>query len=152
VGTELGLLPGIAKAQDLEILASSLPTLSLTKWDLDPTGRWGENCHTSSCHGPAGGTPAAGVGGGLSAGRIPRGTPPNLARRGEIATKTQKLRPALSVNTQPNHVLPLAHFGATYGVCDGGVVRTDRHNASKGSGSGSTQQHDLEVHHAPVDG
>jgi hypothetical protein len=54
----------------------------------------------------------------VSAGRIPRGTaPPNLARRGEIATKTQKLRPALSVNTRPNHVLPLAHFGAIYDVC-----------------------------------
>jgi hypothetical protein len=28
--------------------------------------------------------------------RIPRGKPPDLARRGEIATKTQELRPALS--------------------------------------------------------
>jgi hypothetical protein len=27
------------------------------------------------------------------------------------------------VNTQPNHVLPLAHFGAIPGVHDGGVVR-----------------------------
>ena len=55
-----------------------------------------------SCHGPAGGAPAAGVGGGVSTERIPRGKPPHLARRGEIATKTQELRPALSVNTQPN--------------------------------------------------
>jgi hypothetical protein len=39
-----------------------------------------------------------------------------LARRGEIATKTQKLRSALPVNTQPNHVLPLVHFGATSDV------------------------------------
>jgi hypothetical protein len=36
-----------------------------------------------------------GAGGGVPAERIPRGEPPNLARRGEIATKTQKLRPAL---------------------------------------------------------
>jgi hypothetical protein len=57
----------------------------------------------------------------VSAERIPRGKPPNLARRGKIVTETQKLRPALSVNTQLNHVLPLAHFGATSDVCDGGV-------------------------------
>jgi hypothetical protein len=70
-----------------------------------------------------------------------------LARRGEIVTKTQKLRPALYVN----HVLPLAHFGAISDVCDGGVlVRTDHHNA--GERSGSTQQYDLEAHHASVGG
>jgi hypothetical protein len=103
-----------------------------------------------SCHGPAGGTPAAGVGGGVPSERIPRGTPPNLARRGEIATKTQELRPALSVNTQPDHVLPLAHFGAAFDVRDGGVVRTDHHNA--GERSGGTQQYDLEAHHASVGG
>jgi hypothetical protein len=104
-----------------------------------------------SCHGPAaGGAPAAGVGGGVSTERTPRGKPPNLARRGEIATKTQELRPALSVNTQPNHVLPLTHFGATSGVCDGGGVRTDRHNA--GERSGSTQQYELKAHHASVGG
>jgi hypothetical protein len=59
-----------------------------------------------------------------------RGTnPPTWQRaRGEVATKT-------------NHVFPLAHFGAIFGVCDGGVVRTDHHNA--GERSGSTQQHDL---------
>ena len=45
-----------------------------------------------SCHGRAGGAPAAGVGGGVPAERIPRGKPPGLARRGEIATKTQKLK------------------------------------------------------------
>jgi hypothetical protein len=76
-----------------------------------------------------------GVGGGVSAERIPRGTQTHLARRGEITTKTQKLRPALSVNTQPNHVLaPLArHFGAISDVYDGGVVRTDHHNAGERS-------------------
>jgi hypothetical protein len=102
------------EAQDLGVLSSNLPKLSLTKWDLDPTCRW------SSCHGPAGGAPAAGVGGGVSP------APSHLARRGEIATKTQELRPALSVNTQPNHVLPLAHFGALSDVHDGGVVRADQ--------------------------
>jgi hypothetical protein len=45
------------------------------------------------CHGPAGGAPAAGTGGGVPVERIPLGTPPNLARRGEIATKTQEPRP-----------------------------------------------------------
>jgi hypothetical protein len=48
------------------------------------------------------------------------------------------------------HVLPLAHFGAISGVCDGGVVRTDRHNA--GERSGSTQHYDLKAHHASVGG
>jgi hypothetical protein len=57
-----------------------------------------------SCHGPAGGASAAGAGGGVPAERIPRGKPPDLARRGEIATKTQKLRPALSCEPLPNHV------------------------------------------------
>jgi hypothetical protein len=51
----------------------------------------------------------------VSAERIPRGTPFNLARRGEIATKTQKatqtnFRP--TADAQPSHVLPLACFGA----------------------------------------
>jgi hypothetical protein len=117
-----------------------------------------EYTQLGSCHGPAGGAPAAGAGGGVRpAGRIPRGKPPDLARRGEIATKTQKLRPALScLTTQrsweplPNHVLPLAHFGAISGVCDGGVVRADHHNA--GERSESTQHYDLKVHHASVGG
>jgi hypothetical protein len=43
-----------------------------------------------SCHGPAGGAPSAGVGGGVPAERIPRVTPPYLARRGEIANKFNK--------------------------------------------------------------
>jgi hypothetical protein len=78
--------------------------------------------------------------------------PPHPWRGGArwIATKTQKLRPPLYVNTRPNHVLPLAHFGAIHGVCDGGVVRTDHHNA--GERNGSTQQYDLKVHHASVGG
>jgi hypothetical protein len=80
---------------------------------LDPTSRWGANCQISSCHGPAGGAPAAGIGGGGGAAeRIPRDTPPNLARRGEIATKTQKLTPISNCEPLPNHMLPLARFGA----------------------------------------
>jgi hypothetical protein len=39
------------------------------------------------------------------------------------------------------YVLPLAHFGAISDVCDGGVVRTDHHNA--GERSGSTRHYDL---------
>jgi hypothetical protein len=104
---------------------------------------------------PATGPPAVrqrrGSAGGVPAQRIPRVKPPGLARRGEIATNTQKLRLALSCEPPlPNHVLPLAHFGAISDVCDGGVVRTDHHNA--GERSGRTQHYDLKVHHAPVGG
>jgi hypothetical protein len=67
--------------------------------DLHPLRSTHEGAQIGSCHGPAGGAPAAGVGRGVSAERIPRGThtPPLGAARGEIATKTQKqeLRPAL---------------------------------------------------------
>jgi hypothetical protein len=65
----------------------------------------------------------------VSVGRIPRVTPPNSARRGEIAAKTQKLRPAPPCEPLPNHVLSLAHFRAISDVYDGGVVRTDHHSA-----------------------
>jgi hypothetical protein len=77
-------------------------------------------------HGPAGGAPAAGVGGGVPTERIPRDKPPNLARRGERGTKHQDT--GTQTNTfsflehflvnLPNHVLPLAHFGAISDVCD----------------------------------
>jgi hypothetical protein len=144
------MLPAIVKPWVLRLLAANLAKLSLTTWDLAHTWLTCGSAQIGSCHGPAGGAPAAGAGGGVSTERIPRGTPPNLARRGEIVTKTQELRPALSVNTQPSHVLPLAHFGAISDVCDGGVVRTDHHGA--GERSGSTQQHDLKVHHASVGG
>jgi hypothetical protein len=41
-------------------------------------------------HGPAGGAPAAGaVGGGVPTERIPRDKPPDLARRGEVVTKSE---------------------------------------------------------------
>ena len=50
-----------------------------------------------------------------------------------ISLWTQKLRPALSCEPLPNHVLPLAHFGAISGVCDGGMVRNDHHNAGERS-------------------
>jgi hypothetical protein len=87
----------------------------------------------------------------VSARRIPWGTPPhNLTRRGEIATKTQKLRPALSVNTQPNHVLPLWPTSELSPACvtHGGVVRTDRHNAGEISAAGAlnNKQCDLKAH------
>jgi hypothetical protein len=64
----------------------------------------------------------------------------NLARRGEIATKTQEPRPISNCKTLPSHVcvLLLAHpLRSASDVCDGGVVRTDRHGA--GERSGSTQ-------------
>jgi hypothetical protein len=51
----------------------------------------------------------------VSAERIPRDTPPKLARWGEIAiTKTQKQKrtPISNCEPLPNHVLPLARFGA----------------------------------------
>jgi hypothetical protein len=100
--------------------------------DLDPERRGSvEGCQPSA---PSRGAPP----------------PPHLARQGEIATKTQQLRPALSCEPLPNHVLPLAHFGATSDVCDGGVVRTDHHSA--GERSGGTQQYDLKAHHASVGG
>jgi hypothetical protein len=58
----------------------------------------------------------------VSTERIPRGTHTHLARRGEIATKTQELRPALFCEPLPNHVLPLAHFGAAISDVCGGVT------------------------------
>jgi hypothetical protein len=44
--------------------------------------------------------------------RAPPAGQPNLARRGEIATKTQKLTPIFNCETLPKHVHPLARFGA----------------------------------------
>jgi hypothetical protein len=86
------------------------------------------------------------VGGGVSAERIPRGKPPNLAQMGEIVL-------ALSCEPLPNHVLPLAHFVATSDVYDSGVmVRTAGHHNAGGERSGSTQHYDLEVHRASVGG
>jgi hypothetical protein len=74
---------------------------------------------TRSCHGPAGGAPAAGIDGGVLAQRIPQDTPPHLVRRGEIEIATnqdthrkQRRRPTPNCDTLPNHVLPLARFGA----------------------------------------
>ena len=104
------MLPAIVKAKDLEILAANL-------LDAKQFGIQRLYTQLGSCHGPAGGAPAAGIGGRTSTERIPWDKPPNLARRGEIVTKTQKLRPALPCEPLPNHVLPLAHFGATSGVC-----------------------------------
>jgi hypothetical protein len=54
-------------------------------------------------------------GGGQLMPRASRGvrSPSDLARRGEVATKTQKFRPISNCDTLPNrHVLLLARFGA----------------------------------------
>jgi hypothetical protein len=62
-----------------------------------------------SCHGPAGGAPAAGGGGGVPAERIPRGKPPNLARRGEIfcpLTKPVVTAVELQAATEPHALQP----------------------------------------------
>jgi hypothetical protein len=81
-----------------------------------------------------------GVGRAHPAGNAPPPAPLGaVGRDSHQDTGTQELRPALSVNTQPNHVLPLAHFGAISDVYGGGMVRTDHHDA--GERSGSTQQH-----------
>jgi hypothetical protein len=74
-----------------------------------PAGPGGGSCPRvlRSCPGPGAGSSPAHLG---SKWRLR----PNSARRGEITTKTQKLRPALSVNTQPSHVLPLAHALRSY--------------------------------------
>jgi hypothetical protein len=109
-----------------------------------------EYTQLGSCHGPAGGAPAAGAGGGVPTERIPRDKPPNLARRGEIKSasyascRSGSIPPRhrnsdqhflTSCEPLPNHVLPLAHFGAISDVFDGGVVRTDHHNDVERSGS-----------------
>jgi hypothetical protein len=102
---------------------------------------------------PATGPPAVRQRRGSAEGSRPsasRGANPPTWRGGAggcLATKTQELRPSLSVNTQPNHVLPLAHFGAISDVYDGGVVRTDRHSA--GERSGSTKHYDLRPEGSP---
>jgi hypothetical protein len=105
-----------------------------------------------SCHEPAGGAPAAGIGGGVSAERIPRGTPPNLARRGgtggEIATKTQELRPISNCDTLPNHVLRLAHFGASPTCAAAGWCGPIAIMLTRGVGAPITQQYDPKVQHA----
>ena len=97
----LPLAPGVAPTPSWAIRASGemissyrkpQRRLSLTKWDLDPTGVTGYYTHLGSCHGPAGGAPSAGVGGGVPAERTPRVTPPNLARRGEIVNKLKKTK------------------------------------------------------------
>jgi hypothetical protein len=88
---------------------------------------------TSSCHGPAGRAPAGGDRGrGVSAKRIPRGTPPNLARRGEVATKRDT---ETQTNSQLRHpaepCAPAGPLRSFSDVCGGGVVRTDHHNAGE---------------------
>jgi hypothetical protein len=69
----------------LEILAADLLITFLVITEVTGIIR-----QLGSCHGPAGGAPSAGVGGGVPAERIPRVTPPHLARRGKIANKIKK--------------------------------------------------------------
>jgi hypothetical protein len=103
-----------------------------------------------SCHGPAGGAPAAGTGGGGTDRAHPAGYAPPLARRREIATKTQKLRPISNCDALPNHVLPLTRFGAPPTYVAAAWCGPNHHDAGKRSGS--TQQHDPKVQHASVGG
>jgi hypothetical protein len=127
VGTELGMLPGCQSSGSSNNIASDLrdakaPSGSIPNWA------------------PATGPPAVGCRPGASRGERPPPAPLGaVGRDSHQDTGTQELRPALSVNTQPNHVLPLAHFGAISDVYGGGMVRTDHHDA--GERSGSTQQH-----------
>jgi hypothetical protein len=151
----------------VRLLALTSDIVSLTMWDLDPT--WLTYGHTQLAIGllPRARRRAGASGGGRRRGPPPTDRahpagqtsdkPPDLARRGrEVITKTQKLRPALSCSFLVNPSRAMcsrwpAHFGATSGVCDGGVVRrTDHHNA--GESRGSTQHHDRKVHHASAGG
>jgi hypothetical protein len=95
------------------------------------------------CHVPRArrwGASGGGIGGGVSTERIPRDTPPNLARRGEIATKTQELISISNCDALPNCACaPAGPLRSFSGVCDGGVVRTDRHSSGERR-RGSTQQ------------
>jgi hypothetical protein len=89
--------------------------------------------------------------------RIPRGKPPpGLARRGEVVTKTQELRPALSCEPLPNHVLPLpllVHFGATSDVCDTAAwCGPTAIMLAREAGSLNITHYDLKAHHASVGG
>jgi hypothetical protein len=96
----LPLVPGVAPTPSwaIKVFGEMISSyrkpqrrLTLTKWDVTSHySRWRANCQISSCHGHAGGAPAAGVGGGVPAERIPRVTPPNLARRGEVVNGTKK--------------------------------------------------------------
>jgi hypothetical protein len=91
------------------------------------------NWAPASCHNPPAGRQRRGSAGGCRP-SASRGTNPPTWRAGGIATKTQKLRPALSCEPLPNHVLPLAYFGAISDVYDSGVVRTDHHGAGERRG------------------
>jgi hypothetical protein len=114
------------------------PTNELNKAHVGGGGGGGWLAITLADWAPATGPPAGrqrrgsaeGCRPSASRGANPPCYPPlGAAGRDSHQAKTQKPRPALSVNTQPDHVLPLAHFGATFDVCDSGLVRTDHHNA-----------------------
>jgi hypothetical protein len=116
-----GILPGVVKPRIYRYLASDLPKLSLVNQVgcYIPLAAGGQTAKPApATGGPAGGAPAAGSAEGCRPGasRGAAGHAPQLGAAGEIATKTQEqeLRPALSCEPLPNHVLPLAHFVRSY--------------------------------------
>jgi hypothetical protein len=80
--TPTGILPGIAKLGISRLLAGNL---------RDAKAVWHRAALTQlgSCHGLAGGAPAAGVGGGVPAERIPLGTLGAAGRDSHQDTETQ---------------------------------------------------------------
>jgi hypothetical protein len=104
--TPTSILPDIVKALDLRYQP-------VTCVDLHPLAAEPVSTHESSAQigrllprrGASGGSRRRGVA--RPSASHPRGTHPHLARRGEIATNTHKLRPALSCEPLPNHVPPL---------------------------------------------
>jgi hypothetical protein len=119
---------------------------------LHHTSRWGTNCQTSSCHGPAGGAPAAGVGGGVSTGRIPRGAPPGpqlgaAGRDSHQGTGTQTstfceypAEPRAPAGPLPSELPPTCVTAAWCGPITMVLAR---------EASRSTQKYDLKAHHPP---
>jgi hypothetical protein len=91
VGTELGMLLAVKAHGSWRLLAANLLINACEMWGVtthmvsDNFADW-----APATPGPPAGRHPAGVGGGVPTERIPRDKPPNLARRGEIATKTQK--------------------------------------------------------------
>jgi hypothetical protein len=74
--------------------------------------RWGGTAKPAPATVPPAGRQRRGSAEGCRPGASRGARPPNLARRGEIATKTQELRPISNCDALPNHVLLLPRFGA----------------------------------------
>jgi hypothetical protein len=75
----IGMLPSIVKAKDLEILAANL---LMPKVKCGITEVTGIIRQLDSCHGPAGGAPVAGAGGGGTDRAHPAGQAPQLSAAG----------------------------------------------------------------------